>query len=239
MAFAQAPAVEILQTDPAAETVLHANEPLYVHLKYRSDRPLRFQAMGFLNGGKVERSAAFNPAPEYPAGEGEAIAWIAYSGKTELDELKITVSDQYWKTIDRLSLPLAISWSGRPTKHWRQPAEWARTLNAQQQDLTRQTMGGKPPSAGETLLWSLLLTLMAWSVPGYIALQIYMLVKYEGRWRRLATLPLWGMIPLFAYTLLALLAGSNLWPLMLLFLGPCAFVYLLIIWWIKRTSEKE
>lgn len=235
-AFAQAPVVEILQTDPVPGTALHANEPLYVHLKYRSNEPLRFQVMGFLDGEKMEKSAAFNPAPEYPAGDGKAIAWIAYSGKTGLDELKVIVSDRHWKTVDKISLPLEMNWSGRPSKHWRQPAEWARTLSAQQQEMTRQTMGGTPPSAGETALWGILMMLMAWSIPGYIALQIYMLLKYEGRWRRLAALPLWGTVPLFAYTLFALLAGSNLWPLMLLFLGPCAFIYLLIILWLKKKE---
>lgn len=234
-AFAQTPVVEILETDPIPGTTLHANEALYVHLKYRSAQPLRFQVMGFLNGEKMDKSAAFNPAPEYPAGSGEAVAWIAYSAKTELDELKIIVSDQHWKTVDKISLPLAMNWGG-PSKHWRQPAEWARTLNAQQQEMTRQTMGGTPPSAGETMFWGLLMMLMGWSIPGYIALQIYMLLKYEGRWLKLARLPLWGMIPLFAYTLFALLAGSNLWPLMLLFLGPFGFIYLLIIAWLKKRE---
>jgi hypothetical protein len=193
--------------------------------------------MGFLEGAKMEQSASFNPAPEYPAGAGEAIAWIAYSGKTEIDLLRIVVSDQHWKTVDKRSLPLRMSWNGRPSKIWRTPAEWARTLNTQQQDMTRQTMGGEPPSAGGMMLWGTLLMLMGWSIPGYIALQIYMLIKYQGRWRKLALLPLWGMIPLCAYTLLALLAGSNLWPLLLLLLGPCAFIYLLVIFWLKKKAE--
>jgi hypothetical protein len=38
--------------------------------------------------------------------------------------------------------------------------------------------------------------------------------------------PLVLMVPLAAYTLFAVFAGSNLWPLMLLFLTPLAFSYL-------------
>ncbi|MDZ7669842.1 MAG: hypothetical protein U5Q16_10610 [Gammaproteobacteria bacterium] len=34
------------------------------------------------------------------------------------------------------------------------------------------------------------------------------------------------LVPLTGYTIFALLAGSNLWPLMLLFLTPLAFLYL-------------
>lgn len=78
--------------------------------------------------------------------------------------------------------------------------------------------------------------LMGWSIPGYIVLQIHMFRKYEDHWRKLALLPLWIMIPLFAYTLFALLAGSNLWPLMMLFLAPLACVYLLAVLSIRKIS---
>lgn len=237
-AFAGLPVVEILETDPPADSTLNANEPLYLRLQYQSDQPLRFQVSGFRNGSKIEQSVSYNPAPEYPAGGGEAIAWLAYYERTDIDELKVIVSDQHWKTLDKLSLPMEMHWSGQPAAVRRQPAQWAATLNARQQAMTSQFRAtGNPPAAPETALWGMLLMLMAWSIPGYIALQIYMLLKYEGRWRKLALLPLWGTVPLFAYTLFALAAGSNLWPLMLLFLCPFAFIYLLIIWWMKRRSE--
>lgn len=238
-ALADMPVVEILDSDPPAGSTLHANEPLYLRLQYRSEQPLRFQVSGFLEGAKIEQSASYNPAPEYPAGSGEAIAWIAYYEMTDIDELQVIVSDPHWKTLDKLPLPMALRWSGQPPAAQRRPAEWARTLNAQQQDMTRNRTRGAPSSAGGTMLWGTLMMLMAWSIPGYIALQIYMLVKYRGRWRKLALLPLWGTVPLFAYTLFALAAGSNLWPLLLLFLAPFAFIYLLIIGWVKRKSNQD
>jgi hypothetical protein len=136
-----------------------------------------------------------------------------------------------------VSLPINIKWSEAATATRRQPAAWVQTLNAQQQNMTHTALSaGSTDGSG---WWGLLIMLMAWSVPSYIALQIYMLLKYEGRWRKLALLPLWLMIPLFAYTLFALLAGSNLWPLIMLFLTPLAFVYLLIIWGLKRIEASD
>jgi hypothetical protein len=79
----------------------------------------------------------------------------------------------------------------------------------------------------------LLIMLAGWSIPGYFILQIYLFLRSRGRWRAASALPLLGTVPLIAYTLYALMAGSNLWPLMLLFLMPFAFVYLVAVWLAK------
>jgi hypothetical protein len=232
--------IEIIETDPGAGGILHSSEALYVHLKYHSDEPLRFQAKGYLHGGEVEQSAAYNPAPAYSAASfADAIAWIAYRDAVEIDEVKIVVYNQEWDSLDQVSLPLQMQWNGAPTKMGRRPAEWVQTLNAQQQTMTVDSMQQPPEATGGIILGSLLMMLMALSVPGYLALQFYTLRKYEGHWRKLALLPLWGTVPLFIYTLFALIAGSNLWPLMLLFLTPVPCIYLLIIGWMKRKQNKE
>jgi hypothetical protein len=75
--------------------------------------------------------------------------------------------------------------------------------------------------------------LAGWSIPGYFILQIYLFLRSRGRWRTAVALPLVGTVPLIAYTLYALMAGSNLWPLMLLFSMPFAFVYLVAVWLAK------
>ena len=37
------------------------------------------------------------------------------------------------------------------------------------------------------------------------------------------------MVPLLAHTVFAFVSGSNLWPLMLIFVSPAAFIYLAIV----------
>jgi hypothetical protein len=54
-----------------------------------------------------------------------------------------------------------------------------------------------------------------------------MLKKYHGIWRKAALVPLLTMVPLFAYTVYALIAGSNLWPLIMLFITPVLSLHLI------------
>jgi hypothetical protein len=72
----------------------------------------------------------------------------------------------------------------------------------------------------------MLLMLMGWSEPAYVALQVLLLRRLSGGWRRAAMVPLVWMVPAGCYTLFALLAGSNLWPLVLIFLSPLALLFL-------------
>ena len=64
---------------------------------------------------------------------------------------------------------------------------------------------------------------------GYLLLQPLVAFRWSGRWRLAGLAPLVLTLPLAAYTLTALAAGSNLWPLAALFLTPVAFVYLLLL----------
>lgn len=63
--------------------------------------------------------------------------------------------------------------------------------------------------------------------PAYFFLQVLMAVRYRGRWLVLSLVPLLFMVPLAAHAGLAFAAGSNLWPVLLIFAAPIAFTYLL------------
>jgi hypothetical protein len=71
-------------------------------------------------------------------------------------------------------------------------------------------------------LWLLL-------VPAYFFLQYFMVVRYRGGWLILALVPLLVMVPVVIHALLAYLAGSNLWPLLVILTSPVAFLYLLAV----------
>jgi hypothetical protein len=64
------------------------------------------------------------------------------------------------------------------------------------------------------------------ALPGYFFLQLLTAARYRGRWRLLALAPLLVMIPLGLHAAVALAAGSNLWPLLVILASPVAFVYL-------------
>lgn len=229
------PAVQVLETDPVSGAALQGREPLYVRIAYDSEIPLRFQAQAYHNGTPVERSAAFNPAPVYPAGRGEAVAWIAFDQYTRIDAVGIRVMNERWQPVLTVTHPVAMEWSGVMPEQWRKPAAWAQRLSDAQQSMV--VRAARDYSAEQSDGWgNLLILLMGLSLPGYLILQIWLWLSSRGGWRKAALAPLLLMVPLLLYTLFALLAGSNLWPLMLLFLTPLAFVYLLVLWIARRFA---
>lgn len=218
----------IVETDPKTESVLHANEPLSVHITYQSDVPLRFETAGYSSGVKIQKSVAMNTVPSYPAGSGEAIAWLSFDKETSIDEIRIKISDKYWKQLDSLSVPINMKWNGITPQKWRERAPWVTQLNSIHQSMTSQAMQASASGSGGGFdMLDILIPLMAWTIPLYFLLQIYMLKKYQGAWRKAALVPLLVMAPLLVYTGIALFAKSNLWPLMMLFITPVLSLYLI------------
>lgn len=232
------PQVSIAATDPAEPIVLAANEPLYIRIAYSSDVPLRFQARGWVSGS--EQPATMNPAPSYPSGEGEAIAWIAFRDRMRIDEIRVEVFDQGWNEQDSIRFPIDASWTGARAAR-RTPAPWATLLNDRQQAMVRSAAQN---ASGDTGGWIeeafiLLLSLATLSIPAYWILQVHVWRRYRDEWRKRALRPLWVTGPLLAYTLFALAAGSNLWPLMMIFITPFAFIYLVSVMIAKRRMESS
>ncbi len=230
-AYAQ-PSVSLLATDPAGiGATLPAFEPLYIRIAYESDAPLRFQASGWRNGIEVRDGASFNPAPPYPPSRGEAVAWVAYDRPAVVDEVRVQVYGADWQPLQVLDLRIDVRWGGRSGD--RQRAAWATELSDAQQAMIR---AAPPTGGGSDMPYVVMFFLAGWSVPGYWALQIYAAVRVRDRWRKWALLPLLVTLPLLAYTLLALAAGSNLWPLLMIFVCPFVFAYLAALLLLRRWS---
>ncbi len=73
----------------------------------------------------------------------------------------------------------------------------------------------------------------------YIPLQLYTLIKWAGRPRRFAMLPLVAMLPVIAWTAVGFAQEKNLWPLVLLFASPFASLYLLGLLFIHRVPRGQ
>jgi hypothetical protein len=220
---ASLPEVWIADTDPPLTQNLNRGTVLYLHLRYRSEAPLRAQVKGFFEGAEVVDGASWNPSPPYPAGEGEVIAWIAYSKPTRLDELRVEVSDGKWQPVLILKQPANVAWTGlvadEPTR-----AEWVKRLSDAQQDATRQGI----ETIGNDSFGNLIGFLVMISVPGYFVLQILFGLRWSGWWRIAALVPLVFMAPALGHAVFALSAGSNIWPIVLILAAPFGFLYLVI-----------
>lgn len=226
---AQAPpqvSFRIVQTDPASRSTLGAGRPFYLRIEYTSDIPVRFQAEGLRGDEVVERGVSYNPAPAYPAGAGEALAWLAFRADTEIDAIRVTAYDQRWNEIASERLARDARWSGA-SRGARQTAAWAQQLSDDQQQMTSAALEAARDTGPDG---DLIVTLLGASIPAYLLLQAFLLLRLRGGWRKAAMLPLVGMIPLVLFTIAGAVAGAGLWPLMMLFLTPLALGYLVILW---------
>ena len=111
-AFAQPSPVisfRIVETDPSSRMTLGARQPFYLRIAYKTDVPVRFRAQGYSQGALIERGASYNPAPVYPAGDGEAVAWLAFGGEVRIDEIRVTAHDERWREVAIEALPTDAS----------------------------------------------------------------------------------------------------------------------------------
>jgi hypothetical protein len=235
---AAAQAARVQATDPPDGGVLNVGEALYVRLEYSGDQPLRFRVRGYHYGLEQHEGLRSNPAPPYPAGRGEALAWIEYTRPIALDELRIEVYDDRWTLLEQAVVPFDIEWQAGARAAPRALRAWVAPMSDAQQQMTRAALTSAHQD-GDDDFWMMLVMLAGWSIPGYFVLQIVLYRRWHGGWRKAALVPLVGTVPITAYTLFALLKGSNLWPLVMLFTLPFAFLYLLALVIAKRVLARR
>jgi hypothetical protein len=224
--------VELVETSPASPAVLYQDEALYVLIQYKSERPLRFQAVGKYRDHEIMVHVRLNPSQAYPEGDGQAIAWVAYDKPTEIDALMVTVYNENWQPLETKIMMLSAVWQEGNSQHTHSQASWVKQLNREQQASVTQSQ--EPLSTWDVLFFQLLNL----SIPLYWILQITVLLKWSAEWRKVACLPLLISIPLLVYTLYALYMQSNLWPLMMLFITPITLLILLIIMIYKKMHTR-
>jgi hypothetical protein len=230
-----APEVRIVASAPSLPARLGRNEPVYLRLSYRSAIPLRVQARGFFRGEDLTNGVRYNPSPAYPAGDGEAMVWLSYSGPTRIDQVRVEICDGNWKTLKILALPVDVVWSSAAAPVRPQPA-WVERLNAGQQNPAGDGDSGTAAGFADWLTGLLL----GVGIPGYFVLQIVLAIRYSGGWRVAALAPLAIMLPAMAHAAFALSMQSNLWPLLVVLSAPFLFLYLcalIVARWLVRMAS--
>ena len=71
-------------------------------------------------------------------------------------------------------------------------------------------------------------------VPAYFVAQPMVLMRWQGRWRKWALMPLLLVIPAVAYSAFAFADGSNLWPITLIIAAAIGMIYLSVVWLLRR-----
>jgi hypothetical protein len=237
-AGAQEQAVEfrIAESHPGLAGKLAPREQLWVRLAYRSGKPARFWIEAFAGGQRVRDGSSSNIQPLYRAGEGEALVWIAFARPTQIDEIRIYAAVDAWKPAATVRAAAPLEWSEGTNRRAR--PQWVERLNREQQEMVSRSVAERQES--ETFLGGVVIAAATLCIPAYFVLQPLLIWWWTGGWRIVALVPLIATVPLFGHAMLALAAGSNLWPILLIFFIPVAFFYLVIAaglrFWMRRRA---
>lgn len=227
---------EVVRLDPAEEKTLGSNEQLYINVQYVSDIPIRFLASALRNGEKREVGAVMSSAALHASGKADAMAWIAFTNPTHIDEVVVTAYDENWDPLGSVSATVDTRWSGAVVETPRNPADWVLELQKKERlklDYLFDPVPKQPELASDTIFVLALL-----SIPIYIILQIRMLRRYHQRWRELATVPLITALPLIGYAFwVGIGFNLRLWPPFFMYFMLFASGYLLTLWAVKKIRE--
>jgi hypothetical protein len=227
----------IAETHPAFPSRLGVGDRLWIRLTYRTTRQVRFWAEAYGAGQKISAGGSSNVAPPYPPGEGEALIWISFHRPTAIDELRIEAVDEGRQSLASIKVPARVEWSTIATGE--RPPEWAERLNRKQEQKLEELRQSRQPY--EVALGLIIIAVGYISILGYLVVQPVLAWRWSGGWRIAALLPLLAAVPLFGQAWLAFRAGSNLWPILLIYFMPLAFLYLAVIaavrWFVRRPAR--
>ena len=89
-------------------------------------------------------------------------------------------------------------------------------------------------------LLDLLRFMLTWGLPFtlYIVLQVFTVIRLRGLWRLVAVLPVPVMTYVVYVTADAYYARSNMWPILLILISPCAVIFLVVLLFVFRNRSK-
>lgn len=240
LAFAQSAnniLVEIVSLDPGDESTLGNEDMLYALVRYESDVPLRFQAFAMRDGAMLEVGAIRNPAALHAPGSGEALAWVGYTNPTHIDAIGVTVFDEEWQELYRLTERSNVTWQGVAAEKPRELAEWVNKLIKAERRKMDFVYDPSPRKYG--FFYDIVFFLTIASIPAYILLQLHMLWRYSYRWRELAMIPLFPYMILAFYVVVGLGIDTSLQVTFLFRYTPLALLYLIALWLAKRFWQNK
>lgn len=225
--------IEVLETDPASPATLDYWEPFYLRIPYETDRPMRVRAEAWFAGQRV--TSTTSGAWRNPPGRGETMFWIAYTDPAQVDKIVVRAEDDSGRQVlAQVEFPVQLAWTGKRPATKRPRAAWVSQMTAELDLRSKQEMQAyqNRPTAW---LGSVLVMILMWSVPGYFVVQVLLLRRWQDGWRKAAVVPIGPMILVLGYTVYAFLAGSNIFPLVLIFTAPFALAYLIVLIFLRRA----
>jgi hypothetical protein len=227
--------VRVAETWPVSPATLAKSEPFNLRVHYDApNRVIRVRAEAFFQGNRVP--GVNSGSPEMGPGSGEALFWFAYDSATRVDRIVVHLDGPRGDTLATTTLDVNATWTGAPDPHAPKP-EWVTTLEREQNARISEEL--KAFQEGP-MMWfgAALIAIMPMTVIAFLLLQTIALWKWRGTWRIAALASAIPMAIVLIYTIVAAAAGSNLFPLVLLFSSPPALIYLLVMFAVKRLWSR-
>lgn len=81
---------------------------------------------------------------------------------------------------------------------------------------------------------------LTWGAPctAYVVIQVIAAVRLRGKYRLICLVPVLPMLVVGALTVSAYRQQSNLWPILLIFAGPVAFLFVAGVWIAFRRARR-
>ncbi len=225
--------IRVIETDPPSPSTLGHWEPFHLRIGYETDRAVRIYVGAFLGARRLPSMTSASPS--YEAGAGEAEVWVAFTDPARVDRIVVRAHAD-GKDLARAEVPVSLTWTGITPPVPRRPADWVGRLQDHAQRHISDEYAAYRNRPGSWLAQGLVL-LLPWATPGYLVLQIVLLRRYRGSWRLASAVPAVPMAGVLIYTILAMAAGSNVFPLVWLLASFFACVSLLGLMALHRLVE--
>lgn len=226
--------VRITATDPVAGEQLAIDQQLFLRISYESEIPLRFQLSAYRKGEKLAFGFYSNKPELNPAGRDDALGWVGFSNVTVIDEIRVQIQDTDGKLVGEISQPLPFTWQTATGEAIPDKAAWV-TKMERHQAWQRENLFD-PLEQKKKTLTEMLFYLNSAAVPLYLLFQIYALMKFRGRWRDLAIIPLVSLLPMVLAALSSFGMPLRYWVILLFRGVPFVLLYLLVVWYVRRRS---
>jgi hypothetical protein len=228
--------VRVIETDPASPATLGHWEQFYLRIAYEADQPIRVRAEAY-SGGKAVPSTN-SGSPRYDTGAGEAMFWIAYTTPARVDRIVVSAEDEKThKPVAQAEMAVNLTWTGQKMAARRPKPEWVVSLQAERDRRHKEEMreyANRPRPWWEPVLFMAAM----WSIPLYFIVQIVLLLRWRGGWRIAAAIPAVPMLLVLGHAIFALFAGSNIFPIVLVFTCMPVLIYLTILVVLRRFRRQ-
>ncbi len=232
--------LSVVETDPESPATLHGNDNVYVHVHYSASAPIRIWVRPYFQGRTA--AAMTMGSPIYPAGEGEGFGWFGFRSPGQVDSIHLQVAtENSGYPFTEQAFPADFSWDGAPGA-WHQPAAWVAPFQVEEKQREKeayQHYANQPLGAAGTVAVAAFGVMVLAALAACFLWPLWALLRWRGRWRALAALPLLFVVMWVVKDIVEISAdptSHNLLPFEFIEAAIPVAIFMGILWLLRRRA---